>query len=101
MSRLRRLPRRPWKLSAQLVAAMTAVVVLSVIIMIGGMALYYLILDKVLRLQMPPQALAAYHAIEANKLPQPADFQVLLDVHKGLETQLSLMAPWPSAARWR
>ena len=39
MSRLRRLPRRPWKLSAQLVAAMTAVVVLSVIIMIGGMAL--------------------------------------------------------------
>ncbi len=91
MSRLRRLPRRPWKLSAQLVAAMTAVVVLSVIIMIGGMALYYLILDKVLRLQMPPQALAAYHAIEANKIPQPADFQVLLDVHKGLETQLSLM----------
>ena len=39
MTRLRRLPRRPWKLSAQLVAAMTAVVSLSVIIMIGGMAL--------------------------------------------------------------
>lgn len=91
MSRLRRLPRRPWKLSAQLVAAMTAVVVLSVIIMIGGMALYYLILDKVLRLQMPPQALAAYHAIKSNQLPQPADFRVLLDVHKGMEPQLSLM----------
>jgi hypothetical protein len=71
MSRLRRLPRRPWKLSAQLVAAMTAVVVLSVIIMIGGMALYYLILDKVLRLQMPPQALAAYHAIEATRFHSP------------------------------
>ncbi len=91
MTRLRRLPRRPWKLSAQLVAAMTAVVSLSVIIMIGGMALYYLILDKILRLQMPPQALAAYNAIEANRPPQPTDFQVLLDVHKGLETRLSLM----------
>ena len=40
---------------------------------------------------MPPQALAAYNAIEANRPPQPTDFQVLLDVHKGLETRLSLM----------
>ncbi len=50
MTRLGRLPRRPWKLSAQLVAAMTAVVVLSVIIMIGGMTLFYLLFDKLIRL---------------------------------------------------
>lgn len=91
MNGLRRLPRRPWKLSAQLVAAMTAVVVLSVIIMIGGMTLFYLLFDKLFRLQLPPGALAAYHAIEENQLPRPSDLQSLLDVYKAMETQLSLM----------
>jgi two-component system sensor histidine kinase AdeS len=91
MTGLRRLPRQPWKLSAQLVAAMTAVVVLSVIIMIGGMTLFYLLFEKLFRLQLPSDALAAYHAIDENKLPQQGDLQALLDVYKALESQLSLM----------
>lgn len=91
MTGLGRLPRRPWRLSAQLVAAMTAVVVLSVIIMIGGMALFYLLFDKLFRLQLPPDALAAYHAIEENRLPRQADLQALLDVYISLEDQLGLM----------
>lgn len=91
MTGLGRLPRRPWRLSAQLIAAMTVVVSLSVLIMIGGMALFYLLFEKIFRLQLPPDALAAYHAIDENRLPRQTDLQSLLDASKVLEAQLGLM----------
>lgn len=91
MNRLPDLSRRPWRLGTQLVAAMTAVVVLSVAVMSGGMTLFYLLFDRVFRLQLTPGALAAYHAVEENRLPGQSDLQALLDVYKSWEPQFGLM----------
>ena len=49
MTGLGRLPRRPWRLSAQLIAAMTAVVSLSVVIMIFGISLFLRLVQVIFR----------------------------------------------------
>ena len=83
--------RRPARLAMQLSAAMTAIVTLSVVIMIGGMLIFYIWSDSAFRSALSPNARLAYDMVAENQLPGQSDFRMLLEAYE----------VWEAAFEWQ
>lgn len=77
--------RRPARLTTQLTAAMAVVVTLSVVVMIGGMLLFYFWSYELFRSGLSPDARLAYDLVEINRLPTQAQLGSLLEAYQKWE----------------
>lgn len=82
--------RRPARLTTQLTAAMTVVVTLSVVVMIGGMLLFYLWSENLFRSTLSPEARLAYDMVEQNRLPTHANLEALFQAYQKWETGVQI-----------